>query len=307
MEFSQLRALIAINDLGNFTLAGKKLNLSPPAVLKQIRQLEEELGAKLYERIGKLLGVTPVGQVIVRYGHCILRQHDEAIVAAREVGDIKRGSLHFGCSAHTNNCVIPPLLRAFLALYPKIQVSVSTRDDGTLLNELHEGRVDVALMTLPVEELGLESDPLWQCEMVFVVQPSDPVSSLRLVTARDIQDKPFILYRRSEVIEAAIRGFCDQVGFDPNVVMDDDQADSIKELIKLGLGISLLPLWSVSEDVRRGKLRILRLKDRHLFHQMGLVHRKSTYRPAVLGALSSVAHRWPEWLPMAKDIHPIVK
>jgi DNA-binding transcriptional LysR family regulator len=162
-------------------------------------------------------------------------------------------------------------------------------------------------MTLPIEELGLEVDPLWQYEMVFVVSPLDPVSSLRTVTASDLQDKPFILYRRANVIEAAIRCFCDQVGFTPKVVMDDDQADSIKELIKLGLGISLLPMWSVSEDVRRGKLRILRLKDRHLFHLMGLVHRKTTYRPAVLSALSSVAHRWPEWLPLAEDIQPIIQ
>jgi DNA-binding transcriptional LysR family regulator len=307
MELSQLRALIAINDVANFTLAGKKLNLSPPAVFKQIRQLEDELGTKLYERLGKQLVVTPVGQVIVSYGHSILRQHDEAIVAAREVGGIKRGYLHFGCGPHTSICIIPPLLRAFLALYPKIEVSVTTRDDHSLLNELHDGRVDVVLVTLPVEELGFESDPLWQYEMVFVVSPSDPVSNLRRVTASDLQDKPFILYRRANVIETAIRCFCDQVGFDPKVVMDDDQADSIKELIKLGLGISLLPLWSVSEDVRRGKLRILRLKDRHLFHQMGLVRRKSTYHPAVLSALSSVAHRWPEWLPMAKDILPITK
>ena len=73
MELSQLRALIAINDLANFARAGERLNLSPPAVFKQIRQLEEELGAKLYERVGKQLVLTPVGQLIVEYGQRILQ------------------------------------------------------------------------------------------------------------------------------------------------------------------------------------------------------------------------------------------
>src|SRR6267143_3180700 len=132
-------------------------------------------------------------------------------------------------------------------------------------------------MNLPVDAAGLVQDPLWRYEMVFVVPPDDPAASQGTISGSELSARPFILYQRSVVIELAIREFCVAVGFEPKVVMQNEQADSSKELIKLGLGISLLPLWSVSEDVRRGKLRTLRLKDRHLFHQMGLVHRKSTY------------------------------
>src|SRR5205085_11532158 len=111
---------------------------------------------------------------------------------------------------------------------------------------------------------------------------------------------------RSVVIESAIRQFCVSVGFEPNVVMQNDQADSIKELVKLGLGISLLPLWSVSDDVRRGTLRILRLENRQLFSITGLIYRKSSHLPKALESLLAVAHRWKTWLPRGEDVQAIV-
>jgi DNA-binding transcriptional LysR family regulator len=87
--------------------------------------------------------------------------------------------------------------------------------------------------------------------------------------------------------------------------MQNDQADSIKELVKLGMGISLLPLWSVSNDVQKGTLAMLRLTNRQLFSVTGLIYRKSKHLPVTLQALLAVAHEWPSWLPSAKDVLPI--
>src|SRR5262249_10889664 len=148
-----------------------------------------------------------------------------------------------------------------------------------LFEDLHAGKVDLILMNLPVEDSSVVQDPLWRYELVFVVPPSDPAAQQETITAAELATRRFILYQRAVVIEAAIREFCVSVGFEPNVVMQNDQADSIKELIKLGLGVSLLPLWSVSEDARRGTLRILRLANRQLFSVTGMLYRKSPYLP----------------------------
>ena len=103
--------------------------------------------------------------------------------------------------------------------------------------------------------------------------------------------RPFILYQRSVGIESAMRDFCVRAGFEPKVVMQNDQADSIKELVKLGLGISLLPWWSVSDDVRRGTLGTVRLADRQLFGITGLIYRRTTHLPMAVRGL--VANRTP--------------
>ncbi len=300
MELAHLRSLIAVAELGTFGRAGVRVHLSAPAVFEQIRRLEHEAGAKLYERTGRRLALTRAGEVVVDYARRMLQQHDDALQAVQELEGVRRGVLRFGCGPHISVSVVPHLLRAFLARYPDIELRVVTGNDHLLFDELRAGRLDLLMMNLPVPEPALEQVQLWRYEMVFVTAPGDPVAA----TPRELALRPFILYQRAVIVEDAIRSFCVEAGFEPRLVMQNDQADSIKELVKLGLGISLLPLWSVSEDARRGTLRILRLPKRHLYNVTGLLYRKSAHAPAAVRALVEVAHEWANWLPMARDVSP---
>src|SRR5690242_5037664 len=121
MELSHLRAFVAISETSNFARAGDKLHLSAPAVFAQIRQLEDEIGEKIYVRAGKLLALTGAGEVLLRHAKAILNEHDLAIAAAREAKDVRRGFLRFGCPPHTSMRIAPHLLRAFLARYPGVE------------------------------------------------------------------------------------------------------------------------------------------------------------------------------------------
>ena len=301
MELSQLRALIAIAELGNFGKAGVRLHLSPPAVFEQVRRLESEVAVKLYERAGRRLAMTEAGRLVVDYARRIIQEHDAALVALKELGGVERGTLRFGCGPHISVSVVPHLLRAFLAKHPNVELRLITGADPMLFEELRGGKIDLLMMNLPVDDPSLDQIALWRYEMVFVVAPDDPVSNDPAELAR----RPFILYQRAYIIEDAIRRFCVDAGFEPKMVMHNDQADSIKELVKLGLGISLLPLWSVSEEARRGTLRILRLPNRGLFSETGLLYRKSPHVSSTIRALVDVAHDWPNWLPRAQDVSAV--
>ena len=305
MELAHSRALIAVGELSSFSKAAERLNLSPPAVFAQIHQLEGELGEKLYERSGRKLVLTPAGRLMMDYCRRLILVHDEAVGAVRELGGVQRGSLYLGCGPHISVSIVPHLLRAYLNNHPNVELRLITGNDHALFEDLYAGKVDLILMNLPVEDPDLVQDPLWRYEMVFVVPPEDPAAEQTTITAAELSKRPFILYQRSVVIEAAIRQFCVAVGFEPRVVMQNDQADSIKELVKLGLGVSLLPLWSVSDDVRRGTLQILRLANRQLYSTTGLIYRKSTHLPQALRALKTVAHDWKAWLPQAEDVLPV--
>lgn len=302
MELSQLRALIAIGEAGNFGRAGERLHLSPPAVFEQVRRLESELGEKVYERAGRKLALTAAGRLVIEYARRILLEHDAALVALKELGGVQRGALRLGCGPHISVSVAPHLFRAFLGKYPAIELRLVTGPDPLLLEELQDGRIDVVMLSLPVQDDTVEQVPLWRYEMVFVVAPDDPVEN----NPQELAKRPFILYQRACVIEEAIRRFCVEAGFEPLLVMHNDQADSIKELVKLGLGISLLPRWSVSEELRDGSLRMLRLPNRALFAETGLIHRRTAHTPAAVRALIEVAQEWPGWLPAARDVLPIV-
>jgi DNA-binding transcriptional LysR family regulator len=302
LELAHSRSLIAVGELGSFSKAAARLHLSPPAVFAQIHQLENEVGEKLYERAGRKLVLTPAGRLLIEHCRRLIVLHDEALSAVRELSGVQRGSLYLGCGPHISVSIVPHLLRAYLSEHPNVELRLITGNDQSLFEDLYGGKVDLILMNLPVDGPELVQQPLWRYEMVFVVPPGDPAADQGTVSAAELSKRPFILYQRSVVIEAAIRKFCVDVGFEPRVVMQNDQADSIKELVKLGLGISLLPLWSVSEDARRGTLRLLRLSNRQLFSVTGLIYRKTSHLPNAVRALLAVAQRWPSWLPQAGDV-----
>ncbi len=301
LELAHLKALVAVDESGSLTRAGEELHLSPPAVFEQLKQLEDNSRQKLYERAGRRLVLTEAGALLVSYARRILREHDEALIALTELSGVERGLLRFGCGPHISVAIVPHLLRKFLAKYPGVEVRMVTGNDHSLFHDLRTGKVDILLMNLPVEDDALEDVGLWRYELVFVAAPNHPATG----RAQDLAKQPFILYQRAVIIEEAIQRFCVQAGFRPNIVMQIDQADAIKELVKLGLGISLLPVWSVSEEVRRGAMRIIRVRNKRLFADTGLVYRKSAHLPAALRALIEVAHLWQEWLPMADSVRPI--
>jgi DNA-binding transcriptional LysR family regulator len=300
VELSQLRALMAIAEMRNFGKAGERLHLSPPAVFEQVRRLESELGERVYERAGRKLALTDAGRLINDYARRILQEHDAALVALKELGGVQRGVLRLGCGPHASVSVVPHLFRAFLAKYPNVELRLVTGPDPLLFEELLGGRIDVLLMSLPVHDASVEQVPLWRYEMVFVTAPTDPVKN----NPDDLAKRPFILYQRACVIEDAIRQFCVDAGFEPMLVMHNDQADSIKELVKLGLGISLLPLWTVSQEVRDETLRMFRLPSRQLFAETGLIYRRSAHVPAVVRAVIETSQEWRDWLPSAPDVLP---
>lgn len=308
MELAHARALIAVGELGSFNKAGERLQLSPPAVFAQIHQLETELNTKLYERAGRKLILTPAGRLLIDYCRRMILTHDEAVGAVKEWSGARGGSLCLGCAPHLNVSVVPHLLRAFVSRCPEVELQLIIGNDQVLLDGLRSGKVDLLLLDPPVDGANLVQDPLWRGELVFVVPPGGPASGApaeEAVTATELSARPFILYLRGAAIETAVRQFCAAAGFEPKVIMQNDQAESIKELVKLGLGTSLLPWWSVSEDVRNRSLRILRLADRPLFSVTGLLYGRTSQVPPPVRRLIDVAHQWKSWLPRAEEVREI--
>ena len=117
-------------------------------------------------------------------------------------------------------------------------------------------------------------------------------------------DKPFILFRRPVVVDRAIEKLFAGTGCSPRVVMENDDPASITELVKLGIGFSALPLWSVGEDWKRDEVAILRGPEPS-FHEYGLLYRSSSYSAAPLTELRRVASAWREWWPLSEFVSPV--
>jgi DNA-binding transcriptional LysR family regulator len=300
MDLSGLRALMALRDLASFARVAEKVHLSSSAVFCQIRQLEDQLGQKLYERHGKWLRLTPTGQQLAHQADKIVYMHDSALSALKPGGTATRNLVRVGCGPHGSVEIVPYLVHALVKQCPRTEIRMISGDDDSLLHDLRSGFLDVVFMSLPLEPTELEQKPLWTYELVFVFPPA-ALGLFPKPKIDDVRTAAFILYRRPILIDAAHKQLCHDLGFDLNVVMESDEPDSIKELVKLGLGISFLPLWTVADEARKGKLRIMRPSERQRYNY-GLLYRKSEYEANMLSRLFAVAVQWNQWWPLAEHV-----
>lgn len=305
LDLFALRSLIALRDLASFTRVAEKVNLSSSAVFCQIRQMEDQLNEKLYERNGKWLRLTPTGRSLSEQAQKIITLHESALGALRPDGSAKRELVRVGCGPHASVELVPFLLQALIRQQPRAEFRMITGDDNSLIDDLRTGLLDAVFMSLPgkTSDLNdLEQTALWSYEFVLVLPASSTGLYPKPVLA-DLNHAPFILYRRPMSIDAVYQNLLRYLGFEPNVVMENDEADSIKEMVRLGLGISFLPYWHVAEEARKKTLRILRTPAPPRYNY-GLFYRRSEYEAGMLARFIRVAEDWRQWWPLSEYVAP---
>ena len=304
MEISQLRALLALKELSSLSRAAEHLHFSTPAVFNQIHQLEEQFSLKLYERAGRNLILTPAGLLLAQHARRIVEVHENALAQMKGYGSSPRESLRIGCGPHSGRRVVPPLIGALLLECPALDIRLTTGDDQRLLRDLRAGLLDAILLSLPVRDPELIEESLWEYELVFVIPPRKLKSWAAVRNLRDLEKRPFILYQRPVVVSDAIHILFSAGLFSPYTVMENDNPDSIRELVKLGTGYAILPSWAVAEDLRAHTLRVIPPQQRST-HSYGVIRRKNGSHPKALEAFLRTARQWQQWWPLAKAVSPM--
>lgn len=297
MEFRELRSLVALADLGGIARAAEKLHLSAPAIHKQLKLLESELGVQLYEKLGRRLRLTQAAEILLPYSRDLIAEHDAVIAAISEWKGLERGIVRIGAGPASSVHLLPELLRKYRRTFPKVDLVVETGNSVTLIEKLANGSLDLALLVSShsPEEKGLTIEKSWEMDFVLV-------SRLEHVPRRcsilELKRFPFILFRKGSRMQNAIDRYFDELRFHPSVIMTFDNADAIKAIVRAGLGIALLPLWIVHADLRKGMLTMIRQRERLLSSKLDLVRRSSNYIPAPVTAFIELgrAHSFKDTL-----------
>ncbi|HYM08372.1 MAG TPA: LysR family transcriptional regulator substrate-binding protein [Terriglobales bacterium] len=201
---------------------------------------------------------------------------------------LRKGAVRIGSGPTLSSYILPLLLRRFDRQFPGIDLQVETRHTPALLRSLSTGALDLPLLVS--SELLAEPNVSFEAfgDFEFAL-----VSHLRHVPRRcalaELEKFPFILFQKGSRMESLIDRYFVEMDFRPRVAMRFDNADAIKAMIRTGQGISMLPMWSVDTDLRRGALRLIRQRERPLFSKIVLVSRKSSYIPRPVGAFVKVA------------------
>lgn len=283
MDFYQLAYFRKVAETSSLSRAAAELHITQPAVSKQIRSLEDELGERLFDRIGKKVFLTRAGEVLLTHVDRILRSVDEAKTAVRDLSAECSGELVIGTSDHISIHRLPDVLKAYITAFPKIDLKLRCHRSETILELVAKNQVDLGVITLQKTPPNITSRVIWKDPMSLVVPVGHPLTSAKRVRLKDIVQHGMILTEHATETRKMVDDVFAAQGLTPNVAMEVAYIETIKSLVRTGLGIAILPDRAVDAEVKSGALMRLRITDAAFARNLGVVYLKDKFlsRPAV--------------------------
>jgi DNA-binding transcriptional LysR family regulator len=285
MDLRQLEILQAIAETGSFTACGRKLHVSQSAISRQILLLEEELGEPLFLRVGRQVRMTPAAESLVQLGQRVFLDVRETVGAITDRTRDLRGTLRLSGGMTVCLYVFPPLLKRLRRVHPHLDVRLTVAMAGRSVQEIRGGRVDAGLLTLPVEESDLVTVPVLREELLLVTTPTHPLARRRKVMPRDLDGQPFVLFEVGSATRKVIDQFFATEKIEPTIVMDTENVEIIKAMVKTGMGIGIVPYQSVAREVRAGQFFCARVDGYELVRETGWVYARANRVPRMIHEL----------------------
>jgi DNA-binding transcriptional LysR family regulator len=283
VDLRQLEMALAVADNASFTRASQKLYVAQSAISRKIKLLEEELGEPLFKRVNKKVYVTPAGETLLKYARKIFQDLRNATLEISEIRQLERGQLRVGAGMLACTYILPAVLEKFKTLHPRIDLEVVTAPTDALLVKLRENSIELGVFTLPIQHSDLEVIPIATEEMVVVTSPKHPVLSKKSwIKAEEIEEYPLILFPKGASTRNVLEQFFRRAQISPHVAMEAENVATIKPLVKIDLGISIIPFRSMADELKRGELHCLRIRNHKVTRQVGLVYHKSDHLPKIL-------------------------
>lgn len=264
LDSRQLRAFVSLAKTGSFTRTGKELFVSQSAISHAMRVLENDVGCRLLDRLGKTVQLTPAGEHFLHYAEKILSEMTTARESLAQLGRWAKGRLRIGAAATLSQYFLPSVLRGFRREYPDWLISLELTDTRIALDRLQDRGIDLAFVIAPSRSDMLEQSPLFQDDLVFLVSPEHPWARTGQVLAKELPTQHFILYSRNSSTFDLIFSHFDRQGITPRLSMELANIETIKELVKLNLGITILAPWVAQKELAEGSLIRLPLGKRRL-------------------------------------------
>ena len=255
MDIRQLKAFATISEARTFTAAAERLHITQAAISMQIRQLETEVGVRLFIRTPRRVVLTEAGEHLLDRAHAILREHDAALAELAELAGAERGRLRLGsASAMVSGDPLPAILRDLRGRHPQAEVSVATGTSESLVKQILAGELDMAFVSLPVEARNVETESLSSDQLVAIASPRHNLAKQRVVSAFALAGEKLILGERGGNTRRLIDEFFADAGLKPTVAMELSRQAAIKRMVEADMGVGIVPLRSVLEEVADGRL-----------------------------------------------------
>jgi DNA-binding transcriptional LysR family regulator len=267
----QLRVFTEVAKHLSFARAAEALHLTPPAVTMQVKELEHHVGMPLFERQGRQVSLTTVGEYMLVYARRIISTLKDAEDAAARLQHLEVGTLTIGMVS-TAKYFLPRLLAGFQREHEGIETRLAVGNREQLVKMLHANEVDIAIMGRPPKELATRAEPFAAHPHVFVAATDHPLLKVPHPTVDMLQPYGFISRERGSGTRAAMAHFLEKSRMEPRVVMEMNSNETIKQAVMAGMGISFLSLHTIGLELEHGLIAMLDVEGTPVVRAWNVVH-----------------------------------
>ena len=272
-----LEVFLSVAKHLNYTRAGEEVNLSQPSVSVRIRQLEDELGTKLFEQLGKKVSLTEAGALLVPHARRVIAAVENAQAAIDELLGLDRGRLRIGASTTPGMYLVPQIIARFNDRYPKIEIHLGINDtrqieESVIRNEFDFGFVGGHLVGDEVDVFPWVTD-----QLVLIVGPDHPLAKKRSIKSADLRHEKFILREPGSATRAVISYHLEHSGLEIDPVMEMENPESVKKAVQSGRGIAFISRFAVEAELKTKTLIAIPVRGLRIDRELKIVYRRDKH------------------------------
>ena len=292
MEIRQLRAFVAIAESGTFTAGALRVHVTQAAISMQIRQLESEIGARVFVRAPRHVILTEAGEHLLRRARHILREHDAALDEIAELAGAERGRLRIGsASAMVLTDQLPAILRDVRAQHPAADISVTSGTSEALVEQIVAGELDIAFVSLPDDVRGIKTERLSEDQLVAIASPRHRLAKQKTISAYTLAGEKLILGERGGNTRRLIDQFFAQAGVTLRVAMELSRQQAIRRMVEEDMGVGIVPLQSAQDEVEKGKLVRWWIEGAEINWELGIAQLSGGYESPIMQKFVTLAKK----------------
>ena len=273
MDLDQLHTFLEIVRLKSFSKAAQSCFRTQPAVSAQVRQLEQDLNAPLFERLGTKIALTPAGHIFSQYAEQILALRRQAQDSINELERVPRGELVIAANEATCIYVLPRVFSEFKKQFPNVQILVDRSYGSRVVEAVVENQADFGITQLPVTEKRVQVAKIHSDEIKMIVPTGHPLAGLERVEVERLAGHPLLL-PKTGTTRARLANWLEPAEETTTISMELDSTEMIKRFVLAGLGIGFLAATHVQEELEKGTLVAVSLAPEPMVRQIGLIYRK---------------------------------
>lgn len=287
MNAKQLQYAIELSESGNFSKAAEKLNITQPALSKQILMLEKELGVRLFDRSCNPMRLTAAGERFIKEAKELVFKEKQIKTLMQSYSSGERGRLSIGLSPFRCLYLMPDFAKKFRERYPEVEISISDANSEVIRRDVADGKLDLAILNLPVDETLLEYKEIEADTLVLAV-PNTMLSllgtenceKLSNIDFGDCRNLPFVACEPAREMRSLFDGLCAKSEFTPKIAMEVVGITTAWTMAQAGIGATIVPLQFIGGAAPSiDTVTLLRIKDNTYSRKPAIVTRRGRYLP----------------------------